>query len=233
MQLLRNLAFYLAFYGGSVFFVLAALIAHAVTPARLRPIADGWSRWHHFCVETILGIEVKVTGVPPAGPALYAIKHESLFEAIALPVLFDNPAGFAKQELFAIPGWGSVARAYGIIPVAREEGARTLRAMLQQARPYIEAGRPIIIFPEGTRVPHGTRPALQSGFAALYKMLRLPVIPVAVNSGPVYQRKWKRRGTIRVHFGEPVPPGLPRAEAEARVHAAINALNAPAARQPR
>ena len=54
---------------------------------------------------------------------------------------------------------------------------------------------------------------------------RLPVVPVAVDSGPLYHRLWKRPGTITLHFGEPIEPGLPREEIEARVHAAINALN--------
>jgi 1-acyl-sn-glycerol-3-phosphate acyltransferase len=57
-------------------------------------------------------------------------------------------------------------------------------------------------------------------------MLGLPVIPVAVDSGPLYHCRWKRSGTIRYRFGEVIPPGLPRQEIEARVHAAINALNA-------
>ena len=86
-------------------------------------------------------------------------------------------------------------------------------------------GDSLVIFPEGTRVPHGTRPPLQSGFAGIYKLLALPVVPVAVNSGPLYHRLWKRPGTITLHFGEPIEPGLPREEIEARVHAAINALN--------
>ncbi len=82
-----------------------------------------------------------------------------------------------------------------------------------------------MIFPEGTRVPHGTRPPLRSGFAGLYRLLGLPVVPVAVNSGPLYHRPWKRRGTIRLQFGEPIPPGLSRDEIEQRVTDAINALN--------
>ena len=97
--------------------------------------------------------------------------------------------------------------------------------MLAEARQRVADGRPLVIFPEGTRVPHGTQPPLQAGFAGLYKMLGLPVIPVAVDSGPLYQRRWKRAGTIRYRYGTEIPPGLPREEIEARVYAAINALN--------
>ena len=82
-----------------------------------------------------------------------------------------------------------------------------------------------MIFPEGTRVPHGSKAKLQAGFAGLYKLIGLPVVPVAVNSGPLYHRFWKRSGTITYRIGEKIPPGLPRAEIEARVAAAINALN--------
>ena len=64
--------------------------------------------------------------------------------------------------------------------------------MLAEARGFIDSGRPLVIFPEGTRVPHGARPPLQSGFAGLYKLLGLPVVPVAVDSGPLYHRWWKR-----------------------------------------
>jgi 1-acyl-sn-glycerol-3-phosphate acyltransferase len=97
--------------------------------------------------------------------------------------------------------------------------------MLSEARRLKDTGRPFAIFPEGTRVPHGANPRLRAGFAGLYKLLGLPVVPVAVDSGPLYARLWKPRGTITLRFAEPVPPGLPRAEVEARVHAGINALN--------
>ena len=137
----------------------------------------------------------------------------------------DHPVPFGKEELYRIPGWGRAARAYGSVSVARSEGARALRAMLADARRFADSGRPLAIFPEGTRVAHGTRPPLQAGFAGLYKLLDLPVVPVAVDSGPLYHRLWKRPGTITLHFGEPIEPGLPRAQIEARVRDAINALN--------
>jgi 1-acyl-sn-glycerol-3-phosphate acyltransferase len=132
---------------------------------------------------------------------------------------------FGKEELHRSPGWGRAFQAYGAVTVARSEGARALRAMLAEARGFAASGRPLVIFPEGTRVPHGERPALQAGFAGLYKLLGMPVVPVAVNSGPLYHRGWKRPGTITLHFGEPIEPGLLRDEIEARVIAAINVLN--------
>ncbi len=229
MIYLRNLAFYLTFYGGSILLVIAAVLAAWFAPARVRAVCDAWSHLHRWACEKLLGIRVVETGKRPETRAFYAIKHESFFEAIDLPHNFDHPALFAKQELFDIPGWGLAARRYGAIPVAREEGAKALRVMIREANRFLDAGRPIVIFPEGTRVPHGSQRPLGAGFAALYKLMGLPVVPVAVDSGPLYQRFWKRPGTITVHFGEAIEPGLPREEIEARTLAAMNALNGDAA----
>ena len=132
---------------------------------------------------------------------------------------------FAKQELFGIPGWGYSALIYGLIPVARDKGAKTLREMLALAKQRVDEGRPLVIFPEGTRVEQGTRPGLQAGFAGLYKLLKLPVVPIAVDSASTYHHVVKRPGRITYKVGETIPAGLPREEVEARVHAAINVLN--------
>jgi 1-acyl-sn-glycerol-3-phosphate acyltransferase len=101
--------------------------------------------------------------------------------------------------------------------------------MLRAAEGPIAEGRALVIFPEGTRVPVGAQPPLQPGFAGLYRALKLPVVPVAIDSGRLYARGlWgKRPGVITFRFGEPIPPGLPRAEIEALVHAAINLLDRP------
>ncbi len=221
----RSLAFYVAFYGGTVFLVLAALLTLPVSQSAFRRIVRAWSRWHRWCMRILLGIVVRIEGVVPREGVLIAIKHESFFEAIDLPCLLHNPAAFLKAELARIPGWGLASRHWGNVAVEREQGARALRAMRTAALQRTAEGRPLVIFPEGTRVPHGTTPPLQSGFAGLYKLLGLPVVPVAVDSGPLYHRRWKRPGTVTLRFGEPLPPGLPRLEIEARVHASINALN--------
>ena len=225
MAVLRSILFYPVSYFVSA--VLVALSAASIPFGReaLRATVGYWAGWHRWCVNNLLGIKVQLEGEIPDEPVLLAIKHESFFEAIDMPHLLRFPSVFAKRELFNIPAWGRSAIVYGLIPVEREAGAKALRLMVSSARDKIEDGRPLVIFPEGTRVPHGESPQLQAGFAGLYKLLGVAVVPVAVNSGPLYHRLWKRSGTITYKFGEKIPAGLPRDEAEARVHAAMNALN--------
>jgi 1-acyl-sn-glycerol-3-phosphate acyltransferase len=224
-DVLRSLAFYLAFYGGTILYIAAAFVASLIGRQAFLRTVLAWSRYHRRCVTGLLGIRVAIEGELPHRDVLIAIKHESFFDAIDVPNLVGNPAIFAKAELLRIPLWGWAATTYGLIPVEREQGAKALRQMLAAAKARLAEGRPLVIFPEGTRVPHGERPELRSGFAGLYKLLGLPVVPVAIDSGPYYHHVWKRRGTVTVKVGEAIPPGLPRAEVEARVHAAINVLN--------
>ncbi|WP_394268803.1 lysophospholipid acyltransferase family protein [Qipengyuania sp.] len=227
MIYLRNAAFYLVFYLGSVVVTLSSVACLPFSRAAFKRWVERWSRLQRWSVRRLLGCELRIENQPPQRPVLYALKHESFFEAIDAPTLFDSPSVFAKKELFDIPFWGRAALAFGLVPVARGEGAKTLKAMIRAAREKVSEGRPLVIFPEGTRVPHGVRGELQAGFAGLYKMLGLPVIPVAVDSGPVYHRWLKQRGVITYRFGEEIPAGLSRAEVEARVLDAINALNPP------
>lgn len=221
----RTLLFLLVFYVGTIFYVVAALLALLIGARPFKAMVHGWSAYHRACARYILGIRVRIEGSLPGGPVLVALKHESFFEAIDLPSLLPHPVVFAKAELIRIPLWGRAASNYGVIAVERDQGAKALRSMVASARALSGEGRPLAIFPEGTRVPHGTRPPLQSGFAGLYKLLGLPVVAAAVDSGPLYHRLWKRPGTITVRFADPIPAGLPRDEIEAKVHAAINALN--------
>ncbi len=228
MYLLRSLLFAILFYVGSIPYVVLAFIGTYGSASLLRKSVHGWSKFHHTSAHRILGIRTQVDGVLPDEPVLYAIKHESMFETIDMPRMFTLPAVVTKRELFDIPCWGTAAKAYGMIPVDRDAGASGLRAMIALARQMQAERRPIVIFPEGTRVPHGERPPLQSGFAGLYKLLGLPVVPIAVNSGKLTPKgkPWWHSGVMTYKVGETIPPGLPREEVEARVHAAINALNA-------
>ncbi|PTQ13335.1 1-acyl-sn-glycerol-3-phosphate acyltransferase [Sphingomonas oleivorans] len=225
MALLRSLAFAFVFYGGTILTVLVAFPVALAGPAMLRRYVLCWARFHRWCAATLLGIRTRLEGTVPTGPTLVAAKHQSMYETLELVVLLGDPAIVLKRELADIPLWGKVARMHGVIPVDRAGSAPALRRMLGAARDAVAGGRTILIFPEGTRVLPGETPPLRPGFAGLYRQLALPVVPVALDSGRLWPRGLvKQAGTVTIRFGEPIPPGLPRKAAEARVHAAINAL---------
>ena len=225
MDRVRTAIFSIFFYGLSVPIVLFVPLAGLLGRKTLRRYANGWAGLLRWSAKWILRIDTRVEGNIPAGPVLFAAKHESIFEAMELTRLLRAPSTVMKRELAAIPIWGWAAKRYGGIVVDRAASATALRAMMKDAKVARAEGRPVLIFPEGTRVAPGEKPELRAGFAGLYRMLDLPVVPVAVNSGSVWPLKGpKRPGVITIRFGEIIPPGLPRAEAEARVHAGINAL---------
>ena len=232
MQWLRSALFTLLFYLGTLVYVLGVFAVSPFGRGPVRAVVHGWSDYHHWLVHYLLGIRWQIDGTIPPGPYLIAIKHQAMVETVECLRLADTPVVVMKRELTQIPLFGWVTLRYGVIGVHREAGASALREMMALGKRAIADGRPVVIFPEGTRMPVGEKPELKPGFAGLYRALGLPVVPVALDSGRLWGRSLvKRRGTIHVRVGEVIPPGLKRAEIEARVHAAINALEL--APQPR
>jgi 1-acyl-sn-glycerol-3-phosphate acyltransferase len=229
MNLVRSILFTLVFYTVTLLAVAIAMLSVLWGPRGVRGIARWWSNWHRWCAATFLGIRTRVEGPLPSGPVLIASKHQSMFETMEMVRLLDAPGIIMKQELSRIPVWGRLAGHYGLIAIDRAGGATALRRMVRDAQRTASEGRPVVIFPEGTRVPPGEQPALQPGFAGLYRALNTPVVPLALDSGKVWPRKSfvRRPGIVTFRFGDVIPAGLPRREAEARVHAAINALERP------
>ena len=148
-----------------------------------------------------------------------------MFETLEMVRLSNLPVIVMKKELADIPHFGLMTNLYGVNPVERSAGSKALRNLVTEGRRAIASGRSVIIYPEGTRVRPGETPALRSGFAGLYRALGLPVVPVAMDSGLLWERGIvKRSGVVHFLVGETIPPGLKRDDIEVRVHAAINAL---------
>ena len=223
---LRSALFALLFYPGTLIYVLTILAAVPLGTRAVQNRVHAWAKFHYWLVRKILAIRFEWDGVIPDGPYLIAVKHQAMVEAVDTLRFARSPVVVMKRELSHMPLWGNAARAYGVIGVDRDAGATALRAMMVDARKAVAQGRPIIIFPEGTRIPLGESPPLQSGFAGLYRILGLPVVPIALDSARIWPRGFvKHSGTIHFKVGETIPPGLKRDDIEARVHAAINALN--------
>ena len=225
MQAARSILFALIFYPLTAAFSIAGIAARVAGRPATLTVVRGWMNAYRWLTRNLLGIETRVQGQVPGGPHLVAVKHQSMFETLEVARLTGLPIVVYKKELSRIPLFGQVTRAYGVIAVEREAGARALRHLVAEGKKAAADQRSVIIYPEGTRVAVGTTPPLQSGFAGLYRALGMPVLPVAIDSGRVWTRGWvKKRGTINIVIGEPIPAWLGREEIERRVHTAINAI---------
>lgn len=224
---IRSLFFFIFFYVGSAFIIILGVPSAYISTRGLRRLARMWSQYHYGCARVFLGIKVKIIGEFRNDTLLYVFKHESMFEAIDTLRILKDPIVIAKKELLQIPLWGRMATKHGLLGVDREAGAKSMREIMRQANRAVDEGRPIVIFPEGTRMAHGEKPLLQSGFAGIYRIFNIPAIPVALNSGLVAPRHkfLKKSGTITYLIGDELAPGIPKEEIRELVHIAINALN--------
>jgi 1-acyl-sn-glycerol-3-phosphate acyltransferase len=233
MTALRSFLFNLCWYGLTVLSLLA-LTWTLILPRRLLMdvVVAGYLAALEAIEVHVLGLRYRVVGRDnlPSGAVLVAAKHQSAWETMKLHRLFRDPAVILKRELMRLPIWGWFAQRARMIPVDRGKRGQAIASMIEGARPVIAEGRPIVIFPQGTRVAPGAYRPYKAGVAALYAALDVPIVPVALNSGVFWGRKAlrKRPGQITVEILPPIEPGLSRDEAirllEERLEAASDRL---------
>ena len=227
--MLRSLLFAVAFYAVTALFLLLGLWLllaprlWAMQGLRLHGLTCVW------LLRVICGTHLEVRGQEklPVGACLIVSKHQSAWDTFALVSLFQDPAIVMKDELKWIPVYGWFCLKFQHIRVKRARAAVALKDMLVDARIKARPGRQILIFPEGTRRVPGAAPDYKPGYVALYEGLKLPCVPLALNSGLYWPRRILQRfpGTIVVQFLEPIPPGVSRAEFRQRVESGIEAAS--------
>jgi 1-acyl-sn-glycerol-3-phosphate acyltransferase len=202
------------FYAVMLVFGLAGILVRLFARGRALALAKSWAGVSLAGLRPICGIRVEISGLhhlPAEGPALLASQHQSAFDTLVWMRLLRRPSYVMKQELLRIPLFGPMLVPAGMIPVDRAAGAAALRRLMKDCVAARDAGRQIVIFPEGTRVPPGERVALQSGIAAVATSLALPVIPVATDSGLRWRKHFgKQPGIIHLAIGAPIPSGVSR-----------------------
>ncbi len=156
--------------------------------------------------------------LPREGALIIAAAHQSNMDPMLTYILRSDVTALAKKELFKVPFIGTILKKARIIKIDRQ--AKTAhRAMRDVADHVQESGRPLIIYPQATRVAIGSRKALKSGAYYLYRDAGLAVYPIATNSGLFWTRGfWHRAGTAIFQVGDPFPAGLSKEEFMNRLH---------------
>lgn len=175
-------------------------------------VARAWAKGSLWLLRVLCGITYEVRGRKyiPNGAALIASKHQSAWDTVIFWALLDRPVFVLKRELIFLPVFGWYLILLKCIYIDRASGMKAIKRLLQAARLRIAENRPIIIFPEGTRIAPGANSVYHPGVAALYHHLNIQAIPVALNSGTLWPRNGfvKKPGKIVIEFLPPIAPGM-------------------------
>jgi 1-acyl-sn-glycerol-3-phosphate acyltransferase len=172
-------------------------------------VVVGWVDAVLFVLRVCCRLDYTVEGREnlPSSTSVVLMKHSSTWETLAQVQMFPLQTWVLKRELLWIPIFGWALRILKPIAIDRKGGGAAVQQVLEQGRRRLDSGYWIVIFPEGTRVPAGESRRYGLSGALLASAAGKPIVPVAHNAGYYWPRHGllKRRGTIRVVIGEPIP----------------------------
>ena len=213
MQFIRSLIFNIFLYVGLIaIFILA--IPTLVLPSKFTIFFGRLSaRYIVLILRIILNTKVIFHGLENLKKVdnyFVASAHQSMFETFALQIPLDGPIFILKKELLNIPLFGWYLRKIGAIAIVRETTTKENLNFFDNVKKRIEKSkRPLLIFPQGTRVKLNDQPSFKKGAGRIYKAINLPCIPVALNSGKVWPKNSfiKHPGDIHISFLQPIMTG--------------------------
>ena len=218
MLLLRSFLFNFFLYLGIVIVFLIALPS-LFLPAKFT-LLFGKFLGHYviFIVRFFLNTEIEVKGIkniPKEEKYFVASAHQSMFETFALQAVLDYPVFILKKELLKIPLFGLYLKKIKSIAIVRDTTTRdNLNFFDKIAASIKNDNRPLLIFPQGTRVKTDEKVPFKKGVGKIYETLNISCVPIALNSGNVWPKKGiiKYPGKITISLLEPIKPGLSRNE---------------------
>jgi 1-acyl-sn-glycerol-3-phosphate acyltransferase len=174
------------------------------------------TRWLLFCLKYITNIryEIKNQNKIPNTQVIIGCNHQSTWETFIFSILINNLAIVVKKELLKKPIAGLYFKRLECIPVDRSSPITAIKTIIKFGKIAFEKGKSILIFPNGTRASNEEEGEYKSGIFALYKTLKIPVVPAKLNSGTHWPRNSfiKTPGTITLEFKDPILPGLNKEE---------------------
>ena len=191
--------------------------------------------WSSFCLKFFLSTKIIIKGkenLIKNQKFFIAASHQSMFETFFLQTIFNSPVFILKKELLLIPIFGWYLKKIGSISIQRNKVTKDNISFFNDISKIINnTNRPLIIFPQATRVLPTDRPNFKKGVGRIYQELNIPCQPVAINSGYVWPKKgWKTANkTITISILEPVSPGLKKEDftqlIERKIYNELNSIN--------
>ena len=191
--------------------------------------------WTGFCLKIFLSTKIVIKGensIVKDKNFFIAASHQSMFETFYLKTIFNSPVFILKNELLLIPIFGWYLKKIGSISIKRNKVTKDNLSFFSDILNITQnSKRPLIIFPQGTRVLPNERPPFKKGVSRIYEELKIHCQPVAINSGFVWPKKGLKQSqkTITITILKPIPPGLAKDEflktLEIEIYRELDSLN--------
>ena len=233
--MIRNSLFSIFFFTGiiiiSIIFLPALLLPRKIT--LLGGKLMGY--WAGFCLRLFLSVKIIIKGeenIITDRKFFIAASHQSMFETFYLQTIFNSPVFILKKELLQIPIFGWYLKKIGSISINRNKVSKDNLGFLEDILVSVKnSNRPLIIFPQGTRVLPDERPSFKKGATRIYQELNIACQPVAINSGYVWPKKGTKKShkTITVSILTPINSGMEKENflqnLENKIYSELNLLN--------
>ena len=191
--------------------------------------------WAGICLRIILSTKIIIKGeenIIKNEKFFIASSHQSMFETFYLQTVFNSPVFILKKELLSIPVFGWYLKKIGCISIKRDKTTKDNLSFFQDISKVVSnSKRPLIIFPQGTRVMPDERPSFKKGASRIYEELKIKCQPVAINSGYVWPKKGLKHSNkiITISILEPIRSGFSKEEfiklLEDNIYSELNSLN--------
>ena len=195
--MLRNFIFSLFFFTGII--IVSIIFLPSFFLPRKIVLFGGrlMGYWAGFCLKFFLSTRIVVKGaenIDVKKKFFIAASHQSMFETFYLQTLFNSPIFILKRELLNIPIFGWYLKKIGSISIKRNKITKDNLGFYDEISNIIsKSNRPLLIFPQGTRVLPNERPTFKKGASRIYEKLNIACQPVAINSGHVWPKLGKKK----------------------------------------
>ena len=218
MIFLRSLFFNILLFGGIAFACIITFPLLFIRDKHMICAGKVLSIYVAFLLKIIIGVKIDFKGTENLrkfDKYFVASAHQSMFETFALQTVISGPVFILKKELMKIPFFGWCLKKIGAVAIVRDTATKENLNFFDKILDQINKNkRPLLIFPQGTRVPYKERPDFKKGVARIYESLKLPCVPVALNTGKVWPKNSfnKYPGKLTISFLSPIEPGLNKEE---------------------